>query len=171
MIKSNRTGAIEDFHSTLTKWEVVNKNRVSYQTLNKLWNETFTEEEIYLRKVANYRKSRLGPLNPAYGKISKNKKDFVSDGKGYQIEWRPIWFTGRPGSTHIFKHHLVMCEAMGLTAMPDGFVVHHIDENKLNNDLGNLAMMTKAAHSNIHFRERMLTNKPRSGFDKGRKLK
>jgi hypothetical protein len=29
-------------------------------------------------------------------------------------------------------------------------IVHHIDENKLNNDPGNLEVLTKSAHSKIH---------------------
>jgi len=31
-----------------------------------------------------------------------------------------------------------------------GECVHHIDENKLNNDLSNLALMTVSAHAKLH---------------------
>ena len=36
--------------------------------------------------------------------------------------------------------------------IPDGFVIHHIDGDKHNDNLNNLALMTKGAHAKIHFR-------------------
>lgn len=35
-------------------------------------------------------------------------------------------------------------------AVPDGYVVHHIDHNKRNNDPSNLTLMTHAEHSQHH---------------------
>jgi hypothetical protein len=37
----------------------------------------------------------------------------------------------------------------GLT-VPDGFEVHHIDEDRSNNSLDNLAVLTAAAHHRLH---------------------
>ena len=147
---------VELFYSTKTQAEVIKEVATTYKTLTRVWRANFTDEELHTRKVQNYRKSRLGELNPAYGKPCTNRKDFVSDGKGYQIEIRPDWFVGRKGSNHIFKHHLVMCEALGLTELPKGFVVHHIDGNKLNNKLNNLALLTVSAHGRLHCRERKI---------------
>ena len=36
--------------------------------------------------------------------------------------------------------------------VPDGYDVHHIDENKVNNDISNLQVMTKAEHKSLHNR-------------------
>ena len=33
-------------------------------------------------------------------------------------------------------------------------VVHHVDENKLNNDINNLAVMSRSAHTSLHRRNR-----------------
>jgi len=34
--------------------------------------------------------------------------------------------------------------------IPEGYVVHHIDENKLNNDISNLKLMTISEHHSYH---------------------
>lgn len=34
--------------------------------------------------------------------------------------------------------------------IPDGYEIHHIDHDKANNELGNLAMLTKEQHHKIH---------------------
>jgi hypothetical protein len=34
--------------------------------------------------------------------------------------------------------------------IPKGFIVHHIDENTLNDDISNLALVNRAGHLNIH---------------------
>lgn len=43
-----------------------------------------------------------------------------------------------------------MCVALNLYNLPKEFVVHHIDGNKRNNDINNLAIMTITAHNRIH---------------------
>lgn len=37
--------------------------------------------------------------------------------------------------------------------VPDGFVLHHIDKNSLNDALDNLCVLTRAAHKNIHIQQ------------------
>lgn len=34
--------------------------------------------------------------------------------------------------------------------IPKGYIIHHKDENKLNNDISNLQLVTRAQHSKIH---------------------
>ncbi|MBR0060392.1 MAG: HNH endonuclease, partial [Selenomonadaceae bacterium] len=34
--------------------------------------------------------------------------------------------------------------------IPDGYEIHHVDENKANDDISNLQMMTKSEHWKIH---------------------
>ena len=43
-----------------------------------------------------------------------------------------------------------MCEKFGWTQLPKGYEVHHIDMNKLNNDINNLAVLTKSEHAEVH---------------------
>ena len=53
---------------------------------------------------------------------------------------------GRP----IDKHRLVFYKELGLDFIERRFVVHHIDENKKNNNIDNLALMTITAHNRLH---------------------
>ena len=46
-----------------------------------------------------------------------------------------------------------ICISLNIPFIPKGFVVHHIDENKKNNELDNLALMTITGHNRIHAHE------------------
>ena len=62
--------------------------------------------------------------------------------KGYK-------YTDR-GGKQLRYHRVVWEETHG--PIPDGYVIHHIDHNKLNNDLSNLQIMTVYAHLQHHAR-------------------
>ena len=71
-------------------------------------------------------------------------------GKGYRVLPKPAWYTGTPSKSHIEEHRLVYAKANGLTEIPDGLIVHHIDEDKLNNNIDNLQMMSQSDHATLH---------------------
>jgi len=50
---------------------------------------------------------------------------------------------------HIFEHRYVVCEKYGTGALIDR-VVHHIDGDKLNNNIENLEIMTMSEHTKHH---------------------
>jgi hypothetical protein len=105
------------------------------------------------RKVQNYSKSKLGKLNPMSGKCRERHHNYigaVSDGKGYHLILKPDWYTARKGTKHVFLHHVVMCEHLGLTEIPSGWCVHHKDENKINNEISNLELLTLSDHTKLH---------------------
>jgi transcriptional antiterminator len=46
-----------------------------------------------------------------------------------------------------------MCVALNIPKIPKGFIIHHLDEDKRNNNIDNLALITITAHNRIHAHE------------------
>lgn len=133
--------------------DICKQSKVSYFDLQQVLNEKFSQKQQDDRKSRLYRKSKLGDKNPmknCKGENHHGYKGIISDGNGYQQCLKPDWYTGRVGSEHVFYHHVVVCQALGLSEIPKGFCVHHIDGNKSNNDISNLSLMTISAHSKLH---------------------
>ncbi|MBP7953555.1 MAG: HNH endonuclease [Nitrosomonas sp.] len=55
-------------------------------------------------------------------------------------------------------HVIAMELRLGRKLMPDE-IVHHIDGDKHNNDINNLALMTRSAHARLHRREENITRR------------
>lgn len=160
---NNETLVKQLFETTVKSLEVISK-----ETGNKTWKVqqwvhlTYTPEEIYNRKIKVYSLSKQAEKNPMKGKCGERHHNFigdVSDGKGYLMRVKPDWYTGRKGCKHVFVHHIVMCEHLGLTEIPKGFCVHHLDGDKTNNDISNLELMSISAHARLHLLERATTSR------------
>lgn len=116
------------------------------------------------RMSSMYSRSKQGPKNPNYGTVSNRSIwDPVKDGHGYLMELRPDWYTGRKGKKYVFQHTLVMCQFLGLTELPEGAVIHHIDGDITNNDINNLALMSAGGHSKFHAVVRKVQRLSREG--------
>lgn len=146
--------------------DICKQFKIENYVLQAILRKYFTEEEIKQRKSRIYRKSRLGEKNPAYGthmKLTGDVLQSVIDDSviPYNEAWykevkKPDWYTGRHSNGSVFEHTLVMCQALGLTELPKGYVVHHIDRNKHNNDISNLALMSLSAHGKLHSIEKKM---------------
>ena len=51
------------------------------------------------------------------------------------------------------EHARAWCLILNIPEIPKGYVVHHLDENKRNNDINNLSLMSITAHNRIHSHE------------------
>ncbi len=145
------------FYEEGTIEEVAKRYNTTVPIVSKFFRRNFSKEDRKARKIKNYSNSKLGEANPMSGKFGTahhNFKGEVSDCKGYLLHLKPNWYTGRTKSKHIYYHHLVMCKALGITEIPKGWSVHHIDKNPLNNDITNLALITCRGHSKLHATER-----------------
>ena len=56
---------------------------------------------------------------------------------------------GFPGVTYVKEHHLVWWENTG-QRVPKGFILHHKDHDKTNNDISNLQLMSRSEHLKEH---------------------
>ena len=115
--------------------------------------EHHTLAEWHGKSALAYSRSKSGEFNPMKGKFGELHHNFIGDlltDNGYIQCLKPDWFTGRTGSKHVFRHYLVICEELGLTEIPLGFEVHHVDFDKTNNSIANLALLTKSAHARLH---------------------
>ncbi len=124
--------------------------------LNKVWKYTkrnYSKEFRKARKVKNYSASKLGNKNPMFGNNGNKHHNYVgivSDSKGYWMQLKPKWYTGRKHSKHVFVHHIVVCENLGITEVPKGWNVHHCDSNPENNSFDNLVLMLMSDHQRLH---------------------
>jgi hypothetical protein len=67
---------------------------------------------------------------------------------------------GFPGATEVKQHHLVWWRYRK-ERVPRGYVLHHIDEDRTNNKLKNLKLMTNAEHVRLHSTGRKLNDAQR----------
>ena len=122
-------------------------------TMSKIFCKEYPKEFRDKRKFKMKSLAKSGEKNPWFGVTGEKHskyKGILDDGKGYKIVLKPEWYTGRPGSNHIFYHHRVLCEGMDITEIPENHVVHHCDGNPHNNDFSNLVLMTSSEHARLH---------------------
>ncbi len=133
--------------------EVSKRFQLSLHTVQAMVRAVLSAEERERERILRLSRSKQGGKNPMTGKRGDQHHLFcggVTDGKGYRLVLKPDWFTGRKGSKYVFEHQAVFCKAVGLTELPKGFAIHHIDEDPMNNRIENLALVTFAGHRRLH---------------------
>ncbi|QMP84045.1 hypothetical protein pphageT12_26 [Pseudomonas phage pphageT12] len=140
-------------NTELTQQHIAAQLGIHWKRVFKFIKANYSAEFRKARKAKCYRNSKLGTLNPMRGKCGEQHHYYVgqvSDNKGYLMQLKPSWYTGRRNSKHVFVHHVVVCAALGITRVPAGWCVHHADRNPLNNEFGNLVLCTMGDHTRIH---------------------
>ena len=133
--------------------DIVSQVKLEYYMVLDIISEQFSEKFRSDRKSKLYRNSKLGDKNPMKQSTEYDHPRFigmVDDGQGYLMVKKPEWYTGRRGSDHVFVHSVVMASHLGISEIPKGFVVHHIDGNPHNNDISNLALVSISGHGKWH---------------------
>lgn len=133
--------------------DICKQAKLENYIVQRILDDNFSEQYQNARKSRLYSMSKSGDKNPMKsftGSDHPNYKGLVSDGQGYWMIKKPEWYTGRKGSDYVFYHSVIMCEALKITEIPKGFVVHHIDGNPDNNGIDNLTLVTVSGHSKIH---------------------
>lgn len=144
----------ELFHTDLTVKEVGEAMGCGYHaSVKPYWLQWFGEEAVHDRFRRACARSKTGNLNPMTGNTKEKHPRYVEsfvNWQGYVWATAPDWFTGTKRHIKAQQHHIVACEKYGLTEIPKGYVVHHIDEDKTNNHPDNLEMMTISEHMRHH---------------------
>ena len=139
--------------------DIVKETKLPNYVVQKVLNDNFSEDYRNKRKSKLYRASKTDDRNPMVnfkGENHQNYKEVLDDGAGYLMEHRPEWWTSRNTSAYVYQHHIVIAKALGLTEIPKGFVVHHVDGNTKNNDISNLALLNMGGHAKWHLMLRNL---------------
>jgi len=86
-------------------------------------------------------KSRCGEGNPMYGVVSWNRKQRTLSSDGYYLVVID--------KKRVREHRYIMeCHKGGQLGINED--VHHIDGDRLNNDINNLVVMNHGEHSKLH---------------------
>jgi len=59
---------------------------------------------------------------------------------------------------YILVHHIIWSENNGGIAVPKNYVIHHMDNNKLNNNINNLVLLPQDFHAKLHWEFEKLNN-------------
>jgi hypothetical protein len=135
-------------------YEIAEKLGICTNVVLAAIKETLSPKQFKEEKALRYRRDKLGKLNPLSGKngtLHPNWKGDCSDGKGY--------LTRIVDGERYLAHRIVMAEMIGIHVkdLPMKLDVHHIDEDGMNNEPENLALVTRTAHRQLHLREWLLT--------------
>jgi ribosomal silencing factor RsfS len=144
---------VELFHSDLGVQTIMQMYNRDYYTIKKIWLTEYHEGQFKARTSRLCRIHKIGDKNPMYGKAGMqhhNAKEENTTSGGYIEVFAPNWYTGAQDTGKVLQHILVYCEHNGLSCLPAGLVVHHLDENKQNNHPDNLVLLSIPDHRRIH---------------------
>ena len=137
-----------------------------HRSIKPLWLEFFGEIAVHDRFRRSCARSKTGDKNPMLGRTAelhpRHKERYIAP-TGYRMVNVPDWWEGSRKASKYLEHVIVGCEKYGLTKPMKGYVFHHIDDDKLNNDPDNLEMMTISAHMKHHSDERKVQRLSRKG--------
>lgn len=150
-MKANREAVVAAYRGRdlPTLEAVATRLGTTFQNVQGALRQEIPQEDLRILAKLRYSASKTGAKNPMMGKTEKKHprwKGLCEDQKGYlTILWK--------GKRH-FAHHVVAAQKLGLKLpLPKGVDVHHIDDDKMNNAWENLAVVSKAGHHEIHYRQ------------------
>lgn len=136
-------------NSMLTLEAVGKKIGVSSQTARAILKRDIDTDILATMKKLRYSASKTGSLNPMKGKAGEQHHNYIgdcNDHKGY--------LTRVVDGRRYFSHRIAVAKHLRIHVkdLPQDLVIHHIDENPLNNSIHNLAICTSQGHSELHNR-------------------
>lgn len=177
MIKPERQELQDVYHEMMSLQKVadfydVSKktilNWMNFYSIKRFQRRTYKDLLIPIRRyidrggftskeVASMLDISQSSLNEALKRIGKAKA-FNTFHKGYRIThngYKQVRVPSHPhadSTGYVREHRLVMEDYLG-RYLESTEVVHHIDENKLNNSIDNLELCLKEAHTSYHHKD------------------
>jgi len=132
--------------------QIANVIGVSYATVAKYFKLNYEPEALKQRqrRTRSVCQKELGLMAGKRFETHHNWKGRSLEPDGYYSVVKPEWYNTT--QRRIPEHVAVYCNAHGLDKLPSGYVVHHKNECKSDNDIDNLQMMTRSEHSRHHRR-------------------
>jgi hypothetical protein len=121
--------------------EIAKTTRMTEATVYRILREEVPKDRLKLLRSANHHASKMGAKNPMFG-VRKQVEAILR--RGYRYLWQ------HETNDYTPEHRLLLMAALGISEWPTGWEVHHIDSNTLNNNLNNLAIVTKTGHQLLH---------------------
>lgn len=116
------------------------KNKISIANKGKKRSDEFKKRISILNKGKHTGKGGRKHLTEFTERINKAGYIKIYINKKYVLKHRYIWE----------KHNGII---------PEGMVIHHIDENRTNNNIDNLQIMESGIHSTLHHKGKRCKNK------------
>lgn len=140
-----RAQIITTFKNTnLTITEISSKLGTTAGTVRKtiLRSGGYSEEALH---------KELARRVKALRKANSIQADVIDNGR-YNCAKVPANFTASYKKGYMGEHARVVCECLGLTEIPKGYVVHHVNNDSKDNRFENLVLMTRSEHTSLHRR-------------------
>lgn len=154
-VAENRLRAVSlymDVERALTVEQIAAELGTTYHTVSAVLRQDVEPESRKALAALRYSISKTGNKNPMTGKSEAQHhlwKGECANGLGYLT----IIHAGR----RQMVHRVVMAQALGLRRLPEKWYVHHIDGDRMNNEIDNLALVTSAGHKSIHAMQQPLS--------------
>lgn len=141
-----------DFENYNNITYIRDKYNRDFNTVKRIILRYYTEQDIKDREryIKSKQKTESNPMSGRAGMLHHNARERNITSLGYVEVFAPAWYEGPTDGNKCYEHTVVYCSEHGLSKIPEGYVVHHIDEDKTNNNPDNLGLMSIAAHVQFH---------------------
>src|SRR3954469_7052558 len=123
----------------------------TFQNVQNILRNNVDSDRLAFEKALRYSRSKMSTQNPMSGKNLSQHHSYVG-----QILAPGGYLQEKINGQYVLCHRAVFAAALGIEKLPPWLDVHHIDENKMNNSIDNLALVSKVAHGKLHSKKSKL---------------
>jgi len=122
---------------------------------NNIYLNDYIKHSLTIRKIAKKYNCSYYAVNNNFRKLSLKRRT-TKETRQWQEKsscWKENIKGRRTISFHgvqVHYHVYIFLQFHNLKFLPSGYCIHHLDENKDNNDINNLILMKHANHTKFH---------------------